>query len=189
MHHFTGSAIVHCMGQNVHILYRYLYLPPDWLCSPAVNCSWIRKISGKKSWIILSRSFDRDHFLTLNTASVLFYKRDTHASSLTNVMTTFQNRLCFPFFARNIFVQFLLVLLLLSQNLLWFSPFNSPWPSRGWGGQGKYPHPRQVQSCHITTHIITHMPFFSKNPDLWRPPTRQPVPGKSANSCIVNPLT
>ncbi len=34
-----------------------------------VNCSWIQKISSKKSRINWSQPFDRDHFLTLNTAS------------------------------------------------------------------------------------------------------------------------
>ncbi len=50
-------------------MYRYLYLPPDWLSSPAANCSWIWKISSKKSQIIWSRSFDCDNFFTLNTVS------------------------------------------------------------------------------------------------------------------------
>ncbi len=54
---------------NMYILYRYLYLPPDWLSSPAANCPWIRKISSKKSRINWSWPFDRDHFLTLNMAS------------------------------------------------------------------------------------------------------------------------
>jgi hypothetical protein len=37
-----------------------MYLPPDWLSSPAVNCSWILKISSKKSRIVWSRPFDHD---------------------------------------------------------------------------------------------------------------------------------
>jgi hypothetical protein len=37
----------------------------------AANYSRIRKISTKKSWVIWSGTFDRDQFLTLNTASGL----------------------------------------------------------------------------------------------------------------------
>ncbi len=45
------------------------YLVSDWLNPPDKNCSWIQKISGKKSWITWLRLFSHDQFLTLNTAS------------------------------------------------------------------------------------------------------------------------
>ncbi len=62
-----GPVCTFCTGnEQVHT-----YLPPDWLYSPAANCSWIRKILNQKSRINWSRPFDRDHFLTLNTASAV----------------------------------------------------------------------------------------------------------------------
>ncbi len=45
------------------------YLDSDWRNLSVTNCSWIQKISGKKSWIIWSWSFSRDQFHALNTAS------------------------------------------------------------------------------------------------------------------------
>jgi hypothetical protein len=40
-------------------------------------------------------------------------------------------------------------------------------PVGGWGGPGKYPHTRQVLSCHITTRITGHVQCSSKKSKHW----------------------
>jgi hypothetical protein len=43
-------------------------------------------------------------------------------------------------------------------------------PIRGRGKRPIYPCPSQVQSCHMMTHIIAHIPLLSSNSIVYNPP-------------------
>jgi hypothetical protein len=62
--------------------------------------------------------------------------------------------------------------------------------SGGGGIQAMYSHPRQVMSCHVTTHIISHVLYSKKNPAEQSVRTNRPlhVPRRPIGAHVPDPV-